>query len=251
MRNGSFRKVLYDSLTDRVIGEIRRLVLTGAIQPGEMLPTQAELAEQFGVGVATIRRAVAALGAIGLLDSKPGKGTIVNPDGLAVLQASALLAGPLDPSQVCMIYEARQAIETRLTELASVRSTPEDLAEIRQALEDMKTSMDDDGAFTAADLRFHFAVARAGRNDLLAQFYHVSRQLLTETIANMITLRGIKEEAILLQWEVYEGILARDPDRARQASTLQLSQVAELLSRAGYVSAGAEPERHQKEPDLT
>jgi len=228
----SFRKVARDRLTDQVISEIRRMVLSGAIQPGEMLPIQPELAEQLGVGVATIRRAVVALSSVGLLDSQPGRGTTVNPDGLAVLQASALLAGPLDPMETAMIYEARQTIEARLTELAALRATPEDHTEIRQALEDMEATIDDEAAFTAADLRFHFAVARAGRNALLAQFYHVSRKLLTETIEKVVTLRGVKETALRLQWDVYEAIVAGDPTNAREAAIAQLRQVEELLERA-------------------
>ena len=232
----SFRKVARDRLTDLVISEIRRMVLSGAIQPGEMLPTQPELAEQLGVGVATVRRAIVALGSVGLLDSQPGRGTTINPDGLAVLQASALLAGPLDPLETSMIYEARQAIEVHLTELAAQRATAEDQAEIRQALEEMQATIEDDAAFTVADLRFHFAVARAGRNALLAQFYHVSRKLLSDTIQKVVTLRGVKERSLRLQWDVYAAIVAGDPDRASQAAMAQLQQVEDLLQRAGVLA---------------
>jgi len=239
MATASFRKVVRDKLTDQVISEIRRMVLSGAIQPGEMLPTQPELAEQLGVGVATVRRAMVALSAVGFLESQPGRGTTINPDRLAILQASTLLAGPLDPTETAMIYEARQAIETYLAELAASRATPEDYAEIRQALEEMEANIDDDSAFTAADLRFHLAVARAGRNALLAQFYHVSRTLLTKIIEKVVTLRGIKEKALLLQWEVYDAIVAGDPVRAREAATAQLCQVEELLERAGLLDDAA------------
>jgi GntR family transcriptional repressor for pyruvate dehydrogenase complex len=231
----TFRKAPRDTLTDHVIGEIRRMILAGTIQPGQMLPTQPQLAEQLGVGVATIRRAVAALSAVGVLDSQPGRGTTVNPDALALLQANALLAGPLDPKQTAMIYEARQCIETRLAELAALRATEEDKAEIRQALDEMAAHMDDSEAFTAADLRFHLAVARAGRNELLAQFYHVSRQLLTETIEQLVNLPGMKEGQLRLQRLVYAGIEAGDPVRAREASLAQLRHVEDLMQRAGLI----------------
>lgn len=231
----TFRKLPRDTLTDQVIHEIRRMILSGQLQPGEMLPAQPELARQLGVGVATVRRAIAALCAVGLLDSQPGRGTTVNPDGLAVLQASALLAGPLDPIHTTAVYEARQIIEIPLTQLAAQRATPEELEEIRHALEDMEAAIDDDAAFTAADLRYHYAVARASHNDLLAQFYQVSRTLLSEVIEKVVSLRGIKEEALRLQWETYEAIAMHDPERAGAAASEQLQQVLDLLKRAGYV----------------
>lgn len=230
-----FRKAQRDTLTDHVIAEIRRMILDGSIQAGQMLPTQPQLAEQLGVGVATIRRAVAALSAVGVLDSQPGRGTTVNSDALALLQANALLVGPLDPHQAAMIYEARQSIETRLAELAALRATPAEKAEIRQSLQDMQAHMDDSAAFTEADLRFHFTVARAGRNELLAQFYHVSRQLLAETIEQLVHLPGMKEGQLRLQRRVSEAIEAGDPDAARHATIEQLRQVEELMELAGLI----------------
>jgi len=235
MSDFSFRKAPRDTLTDHVIAEIRRMIIAGTIQPGQMLPTQPQLAEQLGVGVATIRRAVAALSSVGLLDSQPGRGTTVNPDALALLQANALLAGPLNPRQTAMIYEARMSVETRLAELAAIRATPADKAKILQALEEMQAHMDDSAEFTAADLRFHLAVARAGRNELLAQFYHVSRQLLTETIEQLVNLPGMKDGQLRLQWHVYEAIAAGDPHAAREATTAQLRHVEELMQRAGLI----------------
>ncbi len=230
-----FRKAQRDTLTDHVIGEIRRMILDGAIQAGQMLPTQPQLAEQLGVGVATIRRAVAALSAVGVLDSQPGRGTTVNSDALALLQANALLAGLLDPRQTAMIYEARESVETRLAELAAQRATPADKADIRQALEDMRAAMDDSVAFAEADLRFHLAVARAGRNELLAQFYHVSHQLLTETIEQLVNLPGMKEGQLRLQRRVFEAIEAGNPSAAREAAIAQLRDVEELMQRAGLI----------------
>jgi GntR family transcriptional repressor for pyruvate dehydrogenase complex len=231
-----FRKAQRDTLTDHVIGEIRRMIFDGAIQAGQMLPTQPQLAEQLGVGVATIRRAVAALSAVGVLDSQPGRGTTVNSDALALLQANALLAGPLDPRQTAMIYEARESVETRLAELAAVRATPADKADIRQALEDMHAAMDDSAAFAEADLRFHLAVARAGRNELLAQFYHVSHALLTETIEQLVNLPGMKEGQLRLQRRVSEAIEAGNPSAAREATIAQLRDVEELMQRAGLIA---------------
>jgi GntR family transcriptional regulator, transcriptional repressor for pyruvate dehydrogenase complex len=235
MLDTAFRKAPRDTLTDHVIAEIRRMVLTGVIRPGEMLPTQPQLAEQLGVGVATIRRAVAALSAVGLLDSQPGRGTTVNPDALALLRANALLGGPLDAGEIAMIYEARQTVETRLAELAALRRTNEDMSDIGESLDAMAAHMDDEELYTEADLHFHLAVARAGHNELLSQFYHVSRQLLTEVIEQLVSLPGMKEDQLSLQRQVYAAICAGDPAAAREATSAQLRHVERLMQRAGLV----------------
>ena len=171
------------TLVDNVSDEIRRMILDGEIEPGEFLPTRKELAADFGVGLSTIQEAIQALSAVGMLASRPGKGTWVRKDALDGLVHPETVRKRLGELNADKVYEARRVIEIALTEMAARRATPDDIQTIWAALDRMEDTIEDDQAFIAADLDFHLAVARAGNNELLEQFSHLSRRLVVQVIA--------------------------------------------------------------------
>jgi DNA-binding FadR family transcriptional regulator len=220
-----------NTLVDELVHEIRHMILTGTIQPGEFLPTRKKLAERFGVGLSTVHEAIQALSAVGMLASRPGKGTWVRDDALDVLihpEAVRTRLGELNARQV---HEARAVIEIALTGMAAERATAQDIKEIRDAMQRMEASVGDNAAFVEADLDFHLAVARASKNELLEQFYHLSRKLIVDVIQGMVNLPGIKEDSIPYQRAIIEAIQRGDPAEARQAAVDHMTYVHDLLSK--------------------
>jgi GntR family transcriptional repressor for pyruvate dehydrogenase complex len=218
-----------NTLVDDVTHEIRQMILTGAVEPGEFLPTRKELADQFGVGLSTVHEAIQALAAVGMLASRPGKGTWVREDALDVLIHPETVRNRLGELNARKLYEARGVIEVALTEFAAERATPEDIQRIRDAMRRMEANVDDNDAFVKADLDFHLAVARAGKNELLGQFYHLLRKLIVEVIHEMLNLPSVKEDSIPYQRAIVEAIEARDPERAREAAVAHMAYVDDLL----------------------
>jgi len=217
------------TLVDNVTEKIRRMILEGEIQPGEFLPTRKELAAQFGVGLSTVQEAIQALSAVGMLASRPGKGTWVREDALDGLFHPETVRTRLGELNAKQVYEARGAIEIALTEMAARRRTKDDVEAIWSALERMEAAIDDDEAFVEADLEFHLAVARAGRNELLEQFYHLSRRLVVQVIAEVVHLPKVKEDSISYQRAIVEAIESGDPGRAREAAQEHMAYVDCLL----------------------
>jgi GntR family transcriptional repressor for pyruvate dehydrogenase complex len=218
------------TLVDRVTDEIRRMILSGEIEPGEFLPTRKELAAQFDVGLSTVHEAIQALTAVGMLESRPGKGTWVRDDMDTLIHPAAVKTrlGELDDQQ---IYDARSVIEVALTEFAAQRATPEDIERIGAAMRALEAAVQDDEAFVEADLEFHLAVAKAGRNELLEQFYHLSRKLLAEVIAAMMgRVPGVKEDSIRLQRVIAQAIEQHDAQKARLAAVDHMKYFARCLS---------------------
>ncbi len=207
-----------NTLVADVAHELRQMILTGKIQPGEFLPSRKDLAVQFGVGLSTVQEAIQALTALGLLESRPGKGTWVREDALDALIHPAMVKARLGELNAQQVYEARSVIEVALTEFAAQRATPEDIQRIWDALRAMEATVDNDGAFVEADLEFHLAVAKAGHNELLEQFYHLARKLLSEVITEMVKLPKVKDKSILFQKAIAEAIEQRDVRKARQAA---------------------------------
>lgn len=219
------------TLVDDVTAEIRQRILTGEIEPGEFLPTRKELAAEFGVGLSTVQEAIQALSAVGLLASRAGKGTWVREDALDALIHPEAVRTRLGKLHARKVYEARGVIEIALTEMAARRATPEDIEPISEAMRHMEAHIDDTDAFVAADLKFHLAVAKAGKNELLAEFYHVLRKLIVDVIQEMVTLPGVKDGSIPYQRAILEAIQRGNPEEAREAAVAHMAYVDGLLER--------------------
>ena len=60
------------NLSEVIANRIKDFIIANKLKPGDRLPTEAELAEQFGVSRVTVREATTALGFLGVLQSAPG-----------------------------------------------------------------------------------------------------------------------------------------------------------------------------------
>jgi GntR family transcriptional regulator, transcriptional repressor for pyruvate dehydrogenase complex len=219
------RKTAVDDIAD----ELKAMILAGQLKPGEYLDPQKTLASRFGVGLSTIRESIQVLAALGLVESHPGKGTWVREDALDTVFNSKDVKNRLGVLNAEQVYEARLIIEVGLTRYAAERASPNDIERIWWALHEMEVGVDDDNAFVKADLEFHLAVARAGHNELLEQFYYLVRELLSEVITEMVMLPKVKEDSIVLQRAIARAIESHDQQKAQSAAHKHMSYIEELL----------------------
>lgn len=150
----------------QVAAQLRESILEGEFAPGQQLPAERELAERLGVGRASVREALRALQAQGLVTG--GRGA---PARLVVAHGAAgpvseALAHLLRLQQVSLadLVELRCVLEVAAIERARA-GTPVPAA--REALEQMSAPEGGVEAFHAADVRFHIAVVAAGGNQAM------------------------------------------------------------------------------------
>lgn len=218
------------SLVTETADQVRERILSGGWQPGEFLPPQKELAARFGVGLSTMHEAVQVLTSAGLLRSRPGKGTWVTADALDTLVHPEAVRNRLGDMSFQVLVEARSVIEVRLVELAAERATPEDIQRIWHALAAMEAECDDP-TFAQRDLEFHVAVARAGHNELLEQFYHLAFKMLAELISGLLTQPSVNRAGFCANDRAMaEAIQAHDRQRAREVALIILDEVRSLTT---------------------
>ncbi len=221
------------TIVDDIAEDLRALILSGQLQPGQLLEPQKVMAARYGVGLSTLRELIQVLEAMGLLASHPGKGTWVREDALNTVFNRTEVKSRLGELNAQQVYEARTVIEVGLTRFAALRATDEDVRLIRKALERMEAGIQDETAFVQADLDFHLAVARAGHNHLLEQFYYLVRDLLSEVITEMVLLPQVKEELIVLQRLIADAIQQGQVDQAEAAALKHMKYIETLLERYG------------------
>lgn len=161
-------------LQARVIDGVGRQIIGGQYQPGDLLPKEAELTEQFAVSRTSVREGMRVLAAKGLVDIRQKIGTRVRqPEAWNVFDSDILRwhseVGRGDEIMRNLV-EVRQIMEPAAARLAAGRATMDDLRRMDDTLADMVANSTNREGYAHADVEFHLAVYAASHNVLLRQF---------------------------------------------------------------------------------
>ena len=121
---------------DRVADQLEALILDNTLRSGERLPTENELARQYGVSRTVIREAVRSLAAKGLVQVTQGSGMVVRgmTNELASQSISSVLKQNARRVDVEKLLEVRRMLEIEIAGLAAERRTEADLDALRATL---------------------------------------------------------------------------------------------------------------------
>lgn len=167
MHNSNAPLVMGDFVTG-AIASITRLIRDKDLKPGDRLPAEAALSEQFQVSRTVIREALRSLAALRLVDLGAGKRpTVAQLDdaSMALMIEHGVVTDQIDIQQ---IYDVRRTIETRTAALAALRRTEAEALLILGHAQAMEQAFGDPVAIMEHDLAFHLAIARASRNPVFA-----------------------------------------------------------------------------------
>jgi DNA-binding FadR family transcriptional regulator len=217
-----------------VIAQIRRAILSGQYRPGDRLPTEREMAQQFGVSRVTVRDALRALEANGLVRVKVGGqgGPYVSEPDIALLSDSIGTHLHLRGTTFQELAEARQALETTAAQLAAQRATDEDLAALEAAIHGPIQPPADPAA---SSLDFHTALMVAAHNQALLAMFRATRALIQQAFDALHAQQpDMADAARKTHGELYAAIAARQADRAAE---LMRSHLEEFAARAARYAA--------------
>jgi GntR family transcriptional repressor for pyruvate dehydrogenase complex len=225
-----------DSSPSQVIEFVRGMIDHGELGPGSRMPAERELAALTGVSRPTVRAALHALAAMGVVKTRHGSGTFIAEKPLFESEPLRLLAAVHGFSREEM-FEARRILEVSAAGMAAERATPEQLAALSEEVSDMFATLKDPQAFLRHDIRFHRVLAAASGNPIVGSlvemvsslFYDARRATATRaTESNM-------QDAAEMHRQIYKAIRGRKPDRAR---TLMNEH---LLSASAHLAAEEMP----------
>lgn len=224
---------LVESLGDRI--------RDGRIAPGDKLPTEAAIMEEFGVSRTVVREAISKLQASGLVETRHGIGTFVVGlgDGAAFRIAPEQMATLHD---VIAVLELRIGLETEAAALAALRRTPENLAQMRSALDAFATALAQGRDAVGPDFQFHLEVARATQNPHFAELMGtlgamiIPRARLGAEAGAQEAQRSYLQRANAEHENIYDAIASQDVEAARAAMRTHLANSHERRRRAAGLS---------------
>jgi len=221
-------------LYEQIVQQVEESIHKGALKPGDQLPPERELAEQFGVSRTAVREAVKTLREKGLVEAYPGRGTFITDGSSHTFRQSLDRLMRSGNEGFASLAEVREILEPEIAAMATARADAEDLVAMRQQVEIMDAARRDPEAYIEADLDFHLALAEAAGNPIILSLIDSIVGLLREQRIGIFQVEGGPERGQYHHKRILEAIEHRDPVGAREAMKAHLRQVREDSQNAPH-----------------
>jgi GntR family transcriptional repressor for pyruvate dehydrogenase complex len=221
-----YTPVQYRKLFEQIANQIEQRILSGELRSGDRLPTERELAEQFGASRTAVREAMKLLAQRGLVDMKPGRGTLVIDGTTKAMQESIGLMLKVGQAGLSdNLVEVRGILEPEIAALAALRASDEHIAAMQEAVEIMDASLQDADAFINADNSFHQALAKGTQNVLILALVDSIVNLLSEQRKQIFAVPGGPERGQFHHKAILDAVKRHDAHDAHEAMRAHLEQV--------------------------
>jgi DNA-binding FadR family transcriptional regulator len=218
---------------------IGQQILKGIYAPGAILPNEADWCRIYGASRTTVREAIKALTAKGLLTSRTKVGSRVEPrENWNTLDRDVLAwtISAMNPREFFVaVQQVRKILEPEVAALAAGNRSPAQLREIAAALDDMRLAAPG-VASVQPDVRFHLAILAAANNILLAPFGTMIEFALAEMFKFTSTHNAKPDLFIPKHEAIYKAVAAGHPVAARKAALSLLNDTDHTLQ--GWTQAG-------------
>jgi GntR family transcriptional repressor for pyruvate dehydrogenase complex len=227
--NSAIEPIKRVKLYEEVAARIRGLIASGELGPGQALPSERKLAEQFRVGRAVIREAIRQLEVSGLVESRHGGGNYVREITVEHLVApiASVLNGMAPLREELM--DARLFFEPQIAREAAARATPEDLRRLQEAISRQEERVAGGSSGAEEDAEFHELLASATHNTVVERVMEVIDGLLEDSQARLF--RSVERSEISLQGNrrILEAVARHDQEAAQVAMVKHLEDIARNL----------------------
>lgn len=220
-------------LSEQIASNLSKDIYTGALRPGEKLPTEAGLSNQYQVSRSVIRESISMLRQDGLIISRQGSGNFVATEPKVTLEHK-LPKGSL--GSLVEILELRKALEAEAARLAAQRANSTQRTRIKNALTKLNEAERDGKVGASEDMALHNAIAEASNNGYFVKVLSFYRQFLYNAIVisrdNEAKNRILFAEVVDEHQRIVQNILQRQPEQAACESARHLENCIKRLHLA-------------------
>ncbi len=226
-------------LSDSIVGQIERLILDGALKPGDTLPPERDFAQSLGVSRPSLREAILKLEAKGLVQARRNAGYAIADVAAPTLTDPLVHLLQQHPPAAYDILELRRSLDELAAGLAAERAGDEDRERLRKSFAELARvdrSRGDQLKPTESDLAFHLAIADASHNIVLMHVMRGLYNLLHSSTyrfrKRIRTLPGGEKKLQDQHRAIYDAVMHGKPDAARKAARLHLNFLETTLRDA-------------------
>jgi len=216
---------------EQIVKQIQHAIRDGQLPRGTKLPTERELAEQFGVSRSVVREAIKVLDTMGLVESRQGSGSFVRNSTIESISRAFVLSVSPDAESVEKLFEFRLALEVEAARLAAIirselhlKLMGETFGSVQHAADGMAWD-----AFEVADTQFHTVLAEASGNPYLQIAVATAREMHRDVVSLFAQHVGSMELALRHHRAILAAIQDQDPETASREMAQHIDYTSRIV----------------------
>lgn len=217
---------------EEIIKKIRDLITSNKLKPGDRLPSERKLSEEFGVSRGNVREVIQKLEFYGLLKTLPQSGTVVANMGVPALSGMITDILQLKKPDFKSLVESRIMLEMQVVALAAERRTETHLEHIKEALEAYRLKVENNEDAVEEDLMFHLKISEASGNPVLNTLMLI---ITPEIIANFekyhVCKKSMTGDNLIEHQQIFDAIKEKNPEKAKRELQFHFKTLYEYCNK--------------------
>ena len=221
---------LYENAAD----QIQTLILRKKYAPGDRLPSERSLAQQFHISRHSLREALRILDVMGLIEIKVGDGIYVKEVNflpyIESLNISLKTRLQIERNTLVKLWETRRMLEVGMVDIAAKRINDSFLKSLWWCIEEMKKTIDHQDAFISSGNQLHRLIAEIGQNEVLISVWDMLANLIRTSQTKSIPHPLVSQKSPRRpQRSINRALEARDSKKAVEAMKQHMLEEEEAL----------------------
>lgn len=222
-------------LVEQTYDALLQMILNKSYRPGDRLPSEMALCDEFQVSRNTLRAALNKLSVLGFTETRQGGGTYLREvDSEVYLNFFVPAALTCNPN-LLEVMQLRKGIEVEAVRLAAENASEEDIAVLRRLFVRCKeaSQQTDMEEFSSDNLDFHFALATASHNMLYIKLMRMIRQMTVPIMRDFLNDQGADIDSTFYHGMILQCVVEHKPEEAAFFMQRHMSLVVDRVR--GYV----------------
>ncbi len=221
-----FSEIKIETPVDKIIRQIRTLITTGELSPGDKLPPERKLSEKFGVGRSVVRDAIRKLEFYGIVRTQPQSGTVIEGMGIVALEGLITDVLNIEETDFNSLVETRLLLEIESAGKAAERRTIDDIVVLQVALSAYESKVSKGVSAVEEDLLFHIKIAEASGNAVLKSLMLIITPDIVKSFTQLNVCKTDRiQETLEEHREILDKIIAQDVKGAQDAMRNHLKDI--------------------------
>ncbi len=234
--NGLYSPIKPRKISDEIVEQIKSLILTGNLKPGESLPPERTLAKSLNVSRVSLREALNTLQGMGLLEIQQGNRTFVRPLTTRSIHDPLVSFAKSSPANIMKVFEIRKYLELGVVALAAERATEAQIEYLEELLEHMEKDLQKNRLGAKTDHEFHNTLADATHNEayihLMKTIYDLLQEELRIAWGGIFRKKHPRKKLLEQHRNIVAAVKERNPDKGREMALAHLKYVQETWQAA-------------------